>query len=284
MYNSMSWLRWAVVLASVTAALGGTPAAAQQPPTQASGPVPRAADGKPDLTGVYQASTRRGPWDFDMPGDTPGTAAPRPAGTAAPTGARPEPIPWRPEARARAQELLNRRSIDDPATICLPQPSPRMTPVALFPIQFVQTPQQLVIMYEYFYQLRVIPIDGRPHPADTDPSYMGDSVGRWDGDTLVVDLINFKPGLWLGNGLVTSDALHITERYTRVDRDQLNYEAIIEDPKILTGPYTMRTTLMLRDGMRLREYSCVENNLDPQRYEKLMANPSSFTRTPPPQK
>jgi len=245
-------------------------------------PAPRASDGKPDLTGVYQSSTRRGAWDFDVPGDQPGVPAPRAAGDAQPTGARPEPVPFTPEARQRAQEILNRRSFDDPATLCLPQPSPRMTPVALFPVQIVQTPKQIVIMYEYFYQFRVIPIDAKL-PDDVDPTYMGTPLGHWEGDTLVVQMVGFKPGLWFGNGLVTSDALKITERYTRVDKDQLNYEAVLEDPKVLTKPYTMRATLMLREGTRLREYSCVENNLDPQRYEKLLPKPETFTRTPPPQ-
>jgi hypothetical protein len=249
---------------------------------RASGSVPRASDGKPDLTGVYQSSTRRGAWDFDVPGDQPGVPAARPAGDAQPTGARPEPVPFQPEARQRAQEILNKRSFDDPATLCLPQPSPRMTPVALFPVQIVQTPKQIVIMYEYFYQFRVIPIDAKL-PDDVDPTYMGTPLGHWDGDTLVVEMVNFKPGLWFGNGLVTSDALKITERYTRVDKDQLNYEAVLEDPKVLTKPYTMRATLMLREGTRIREYSCVENNIDPQRYEKLLADPSKFTRTPPAQ-
>lgn len=264
------------VMTALPASRVTVPVAAQD---RASGPLPRTTDGKPDLTGVYQASRRRGDWDYEVPGDQPGVAA----RTTAVNSARPEPIPFRPEARARAQELLNRRSIDDPATLCLPQPSPRMTPVALFPIQFVQTPRQLVIMYEYFYEFRVIPIDGRPQPDDIEPAYMGNSVGHWEGDTLVVDMVGFKPGLWFGNGLVTSDALKITERYTRIDRDQLNYEAVLDDPKVLTKPYTVRATLMLRDGVRLREYSCAENNLDPQRYDKLLADPSTFTRTPPAQ-
>ena len=241
-----------------------------------SGPVPRTSDGKPDLTGVYQASTRRGGWDFEEPGDAPGVAA----RTTPVNSARPEPIPFQPEARQRAQEILNRRSVDDPASLCLPQPSPRMTTVALFPIQFVQTPQQMVIMYEYFYEFRVIPIGVRALPDDIEPAYLGNPLGRWDGDTFVVDMVGFKPGLWFGNGLVTTDALKITERFTRVDRDQMNYEAVLEDPKVLTKPYTIRATLMLREGTRLREYSCVENNLDPQRYEKLLANPATFTRTP----
>ncbi len=268
-----------VATALVIVAAAFTPLVAQQ--RGASGPVPRTADGKPDLTGVYQASTRRGAWDYDVPGDQPGVAAARPAGDAQPTGARPEPVPFTPEARQRAQEILNRRSVDDPATLCLPQPTPRMTPVALFPVQIVQTPQQIVMMYEYFWQFRVIPMGGT-RPDDIEPAYMGNALGRWDGDTLVVEMIGFKPGLWFGNGLVTSDALKITERYTRVDRDQLNYEATLEDPKVLTKPYTMRSTLMLREATRLREYSCVENNVDPQRYEKLLTDPSTFTRTPPP--
>ena len=87
--------------------------------------------------------------------------------------------------------------------------------------------------------------------------------------------VGFKPGGWLTGGLVTSDALHLTERYTRVDRDQLNYEVTIEDAKVLTKPFTQRTTLMLREGARLREYSCAENNMDPAVYEKMLKDPTA---------
>jgi hypothetical protein len=104
---------------------------------------------------------------------------------------------------------------------------------------------------------------------------MGNSVGRWQGDTFVVDVVGFKPGGWLTGGLVTSDALRLTERYTRVDRDQLNYEVTIDDPKVLTKPFTQRTTLMLREGARLREYSCAENNMDPAVYERMLKDPAS---------
>ena len=81
-------------------------------------------------------------------------------------------------------------------------------------------------------------------------------------------------------GLVHSDALHLVERYSRVDRDQMNYEVLIEDPKVLTKPFTQRNTLMLREGARLREYSCLENNLDPKLYEKLLVDPATFIRKP----
>jgi hypothetical protein len=241
-------------------------------------PTPRTADGKPDFTGVYQASPRRGAWDAEAPGDEPGVPAPRSAVNISTTVS--DPIPFTPEARKLAQEILNRRSIDDPTTRCILAASPRITGVGLFPIQFVQTPTQMIILYEYMWTHRVIPIRAK-HAEDASPSFMGNSVGRWEGNTFVVDVVGFKPGLWLTGGLVTSDALHLTERYTRVDRDQLNYDVTIEDPKVLTKPFTQRTTLMLREGARLREYSCAENNMDPGVYEKMLKDPaasSSFIR------
>lgn len=249
-----------------------------QPQGNAVQPTPRHPDGRPDLTGVYQASNRRGrEWDAQVPGDVPGQPARTPQPSAGVNIAEREPVPFRPEAQQRAQDILNRRSVDDPAAHCVPQASPRMTPVSLFPIEFVHTPKKLVILYEYFWSFRSIPI-GEPHPDDADPSFLGDSVGRWEGNTLVVDVTNFKAGGWLGGGLVHSDALHLVERYTRIDRDQVNYEVLIEDPKVLTKPFTQRNTLMLREGTRLREYSCLENNMDPKLYEKLLVDPSTFIR------
>jgi hypothetical protein len=243
------------------------------------GPTPRTADGRPDLSGVYQASSRRGEWDFEAPGDQPGQAAGRPTPTNASTR---DAVPFQDWARAKAQEYLNRRSIDDPTTFCIPQPSPRITVVALFPIEFVQTKDRLLILYEYFNTFRSIPIGG-PLPDDVEPAFMGNSVARWQGDTLLVEASHFKEGGWVASGVFTSDALRITERLTRVDRDQINYEATIDDPKVFTKPWTIRTTLMLREGVRLREYVCNENNLDPDRYRELLKNPSLFTRTPTPQ-
>lgn len=240
-------------------------------------PAPRTPEGRPDLTGVYQASTRRGPWDFDAPGDQPGQPADR--STPVNASAR-DPIPFQDWARERAQEYLNRRSVDDPTTFCIPQPSPRMTPVALFPIEFVQTKDKLVILYEYFNVFRSIPI-GRPLPDDAEPAYLGNSVARWDGDTLVIEASQFKEGGWVTNGAFTSDALRVTERFTRVDRDLIDYEAVIEDPKVFTKPWSVRTTLMLREDARVREYVCNENNLDADRYREFLKRPSLFTRTPP---
>ena len=247
-------------------------------------PTPRTSAGKPDLTGVYQASTRRGAWDAEAPGEQPGVAAPRPPGSAnAVNASTRDPIPFQDWARQQAQEYLNRRSIDDPTTFCIPQPSPRITPVALFPIEFVQTPQKLVMLYEYFGVFRSIPIDGRALADDVEPAFMGNSTGRWDGDTLVVDITGFKEGGWVAAGVFTSDALHVIERFTRVDRDRIDYEATIEDPRVFTKPWSIRTTLMLREGVRLREYTCTENNLDPDRSREYLKTPSLFMRTPSPQ-
>ena len=240
-------------------------------------PTPRTGDGKPDLTGVYQASSRRGPWDFEAPDGEPGQTAGRSTPVNASTR---DAIPFQDWAREKAQEYLNRRSVDDPTTFCIPQPSPRITPVGLFPIEFVHTRDKLVILYEYFNAVRSIPI-GRPLPDDVEPAYLGNSVARWDADTLVIEASQFKEGGWVTNGAFTSDALRVTERFTRVDRDQMNYEALIEDPKVFTKPWTIRTTLMLREGARVREYVCTENNLDADRYRDFLKRPSLFTRTPP---
>jgi hypothetical protein len=269
--------------AGVLALLAATLLAQQPAPTTGAKiePAPRMSDGKPDLSGVYQGSTRRGKeWDAEAPsGDQLGVAAPRRPGDVRP--APREPIPFTDAARKQAQEFLNRRSIDDPQARCLPQPSPRTTASGLFPTQFVQNAHDLVILYEYLDEARVIPIDGRGHPDDWEPSWKGDSVGHWEGDTLVVDVIGFKAGGWLAAGVQHTDKLHLTERYTRVDKDQLNYEVTMDDPGIFTRPWTMRATLMLRDGTHLREYSCVESNQDVDRYETLLkTRPDSFLRAP----
>ena len=125
---------------------------------------------------------------------------------------------------------------------------------------------------------RVIALNAR-HADDLLPSYMGDSVGHWEGDTLVVDVTGFNDKTWLaGTGTFHSEALHITERYTRVDKDQINYEVTMEDPKVLTKPWTLRSTIMLREGTRLEEYVCVENNIDLLNYEKLLKEGVKISR------
>jgi len=247
------------------------------------GPVPRAADGKPDLTGVWQGgSTQRGNWEEANGGTGVGGTGRNPtAPVVLSSNDRPagrEGAPYQDWAAKKVLEAYNRRGIDDPAGHCLPGGVPRSVILGLFPQQFVQTPKQIIILYEYMHTFRVIPIGGK-HPDDFIPSYMVNSVAHWEGDTLVVDAIGFNDKTWLsGTGTFHSEDLHVTERYTRVDKDRIDYEVTMEDPKVLTKPWKLTSSLMLREGTRLEEYICAENNLDPARYEQLLKAGVKITR------
>jgi hypothetical protein len=171
--------------------------------------------------------------------------------------------PYQPWAAKKVLEAYNRRNIDDPVARCIPELD--LGAGSLYPNQFVQTPKLIVILIESRHVFRLIPLNEK-HPDDLDPSWLGDSVGHWEGDTLVVDVTGFKERL-VGSKIST-DALHIIERFTRVDYNTINYEARVEDPKALTKPYTITSKYMLRPGTRLQEYVC-ENNQDPSHFEEL---------------
>jgi hypothetical protein len=248
-----------------------------------SAQIPRTADGKPDLTGVWQGgSTQRGSWDEANAGLGVGGSGRNPLAPATPSSAdRPagrEGAPYQEWAAKKVLEAFNRRGIDDPTGLCLPPGIPRTVMLGLFPQQFIQTPTQIVILYEYMSAFRVVPLNAQ-HPDDMIPSYMGNSVAHWEDDTLVVDVVGFNDKTWLaGTGTFHTDALHITERYTRVDKDRIDYEVTMEDPNVLTKPWVLQSSLMLREGTRLQEYVCAENNLDPARYERLLKDGIDFTR------
>lgn len=221
--------------------------------------VPRAADGKPDLTGVWQP-------DSDQPGTweeaNQGVGVPEPG-----TGHRArkaEPIPYQPWAAQKVLAAYNQRYIDNPVARCIPQLD--LGAGGLYPNQIVQTPNLIVILIESRHVFRLIPLNEK-HPDDPDPSYLGDSVGHWDGDTLVVDAIGFKEQL--AGTEIHSDQWHIVERFTRVDYNTINYAATLEDPKVLTRPWHVTSKYMLRPGTRLQEHVCEENNQDPARFEEL---------------
>ena len=250
---------------------------------QTKSPAPRAPNGKPDLTGVWQGgSTQRGSWEEANRGTGVGGSGRDPGGPVTlssndrPAGR--EGAPYQPWAAQKVLEAYNRRGIDDPTGQCLPAGVPRAIMLGLFPQQFIQTPTQIIMLYEYFSVFRVIPFTEK-HPDDIIPSYMGNSIARWDGDTLVVDTIGFNDKTWLaGTGTFHTDALHTTERFTRVDKDQINYQVTMEDPNVFTKPWVLTSTLMLREGTRLQEMVCAENNIDPDRYEKLLKDGVKFTR------
>jgi hypothetical protein len=237
----------------------------------------------PDLTGVWQGgSTTPGPWEEANGGSGVGGTGKNPnAATVLSSNDRPagrEGAPYQDWAAKKVLESYNKRGIDDPTAQCLPGGIPRSVTLGLFPQQFVQTPTQIVMLYEYMNVFRVIPFTSK-HPDDILPSYMGNAIGRWDGDTLVVDSTGFNDKTWLaGTGTFHSEALHIVERFTRVSKDRINYEVTMEDPKVLTKPWKLSSSLMLREGTHLDEYICAENNLDPKRYEDLLKNGVKFTR------
>ncbi len=251
--------------------------------TPAKSTVPRGADGRPDLSGVWQGgSTRAGTWEEANTGTGVGGTGTDPTAPVAPSsGDRQsrEGAPYQPWAVKKVLQSFNQRAIDDPTARCLPPGIPRSVTLGLFPQQFIQTPTQIVLLYEYMNVFRVIPLNTTKHPDDLEPSYMGDSVARWDGDTLVVDVTSFNDKTWLiGAGTFHSDAMHITEKYTRVSKDRINYQATIEDPKVLTKPWVINSSLMLREGTRIREYVCVENNEDIGNYEKFLKDGVKINR------
>jgi len=253
-----------------------------QAPAPAKSAIPRLANGKPDLTGVWQSATnRRGTWEEANSGTGVGGTGADPTApvVAASVDRQGRPgAPYQPWAAQKVLESFNRRAIDDPAAQCLPPGIPRLASVGLFPIQIMQSPQQMIMLFEYMNVFRVIPMNGK-HPDDVEPSYLGDAVGRWEGDTLVVDVTGFNDKTWLiGAGTFHTESLHVTERFTRVSKDQIDYDAIMEDPKVLTKPWPFHTTFMLREGTRLGEYACAENNLDPGRYEKLLKDGVKINR------
>ena len=188
-------------------------------------------------------------------------APPRP-----PTPAAPRPRPQRfsslyqPWAAEKAKTLSDK---DDPALRCVPVAFGTVN-VSLYGLgfvgQIVQTPKFVVMLTETYHTFRLIPTDGRAHRDDVAPSFRGDSVGRWDGDTLVVDITNFTDANWMvaeGEVSFHSDALHIVERYRRVDKDTLEVDAVIEDPKVLTGPWKVPTqTLRLAPFDQIMEVGC----------------------------
>ena len=197
-----------------------------------SGPTPRTADGKPDLTGVW--------W-------SPRTLDP----------GKPE---FLPAAAAVARKRVEDNKKDSPQAHCLPNAVTRIGPL----YEFVQSKSFLIMISDDdspgFHQIY---LDGRKHPAEPDPLWYGNNIGHWEGDTLVVDRVNFEDQVWLDQDAHPhSDKLHIVERYKRVDLGHLESEVTVEDPGILAKPYTMKRVSDLAPGEAIREFICTENNKD----------------------
>jgi len=213
--------------------------------------VPRASDGKPDLSGIWQVMNTAA-WDIEDHGASLGV----PAGQGVVDGGR---LPYQPAAEAKRRENFASRRTADPETKCYQPGVPRITYMP-YPFQIVQTPDYIAILYEYTHVARHIYVDGSPHPKGPITSWiMGDSRAHWEGSTLVVDVIHFTDQTWLDRaGNFHSDALHVVERYTPTDRTHIQYDVTIEDPKVFTRPWTMRMVLYRRvePNAQLLDYEC----------------------------
>ena len=223
---------------------------AQEPPLTSGVSTPRAADGRTDLTGVWVAddpARRTAPQTGDtgslqvylnVPGlnpDSPNVFKEMDALAVAQRAASSNKPVYKPELQAKVKELSDLQAKLDPAFYCRPPGVPRMGP----PNEIVQTRGQVVFLYANQNAFRAIPTDGRPHRTDVEPSYMGDSVGRWEGDTLVVEANQFTEDTWLGSdGYFHSSAMRVIERFERTG-NTLKYSARVEDPEALAEPWTM---------------------------------------------
>ena len=212
--------------------------------------VPRTPFGQPDLQGIWQSLNTAVRDVRDHAGQL-GV----PAGQGVVVGGA---IPYQPWAAEQRAENFENRLTDDPEANCKMVGVPRITYMP-YPFQIVQTPTQVTILYEYVHTVRNIYLDSE-HPDNMpDRLWMGDSRGRWEGDTLVVDVVQFTDQTWFDrSGNFHSEALHVIERYTRTGPDHMIYEVTIEDPEVFTEPWQMRMPLYRRQeqNVRLLEYEC----------------------------
>jgi hypothetical protein len=171
--------------------------------------------------------------------------------------------PWA-EALLKKRDAENNQadpdSGPDPIERCIPPGVPRIM-LQPFPWEIVHAKDRVIMIFEYQALVRQIFTDGRGHPKDLDLTYMGHSIGRYEGNTLVVDTVGLNDKTWLDPmGLPHSDALHVVERIRRVDQDTLEVVYTIDDPKAYTKTWTAKKIFKLRPDWQIKEYVCAENN------------------------
>ena len=246
----------------------GVPKTADGKPNLA-GPVPRAADGKPDLSGI---------WQYMRP---PGSAVPEPAAEATAPADRdiiplavrrsqfwnlgasfPDGLPFQPWAAELHRKRVEENSKDNPDAHCLPLGLMQLHTHGQ-PRKMIQAPGVIVILYEANGGIRQIFTDGRPLPKDAEPWWFGYSIGKWDGDTLVVESTGFRDLGWLDvEGSVLTESGKVTERFRRVDYGHLEIQVTIDDPKAYTKPWTVTVHQRVLLDTDLIEFVCQENDKD----------------------
>ena len=208
-------------------------------------PLPRLADGTPDFGG-------NGAWHPPSVGD-------------ASKADRHIELPFLPWTKLRFDENRTSKQSDS-ASRCLPPGVPRIvfTPE---PFQIVQQRDRILFLYEAGAHVwRNVWMDGRKHPKDPNPTWLGDSIGHWEGNTLVVDAAGFNDKTWLDDaGHPHTEQLHVIERYTRTGALSMKYEVTIDDPGAYRKPWSNSVTIPFRSGETLQEYVCLEGERDPRR-------------------
>ena len=207
-------------------------------------PPPKAADGKPDLSGIWEQDSMT---HFrDLTSDM-----------------KPEDVPWRPEAKAlRASRADGALGLEEPDANCLPQGVPKIN-AAPVPFKIVQTPKLVLLVYEAFNLWRQVHLDGRQLIDDPNQTWLGWSTGRWDGDTLVVETRGLNGKAWMDtSGTPGSDAMRVTERFHRTSVGHMDLEITIDDPKSFTRPWTAKEKLHIVPNTELMEFICLENEQD----------------------
>jgi len=182
-------------------------------------------------------------------------------------GGPPQKISLTPKYEAILQAYEKAPAQDTPMANCVPPGLPGIM-LQPYPIEFLYTPGMVTIVIEAFSQVRHIYTDGRKHPADPDPTYNGNSIGRWEGDTLVVDTVGFTPDTPLGMnmGMRHSSKMHIVERFRLLDPNKLDLVMTIEDPEALAEPWVRKAVFARHRDWTIDEYVCQQNNrnsLDP---------------------
>ena len=209
-----------------------------------SAPAPRTPDGKADITGLWITD---GIYVANIAKDL-----------------KPGSVPYQPWAEALYKQRRATESKDDPTGYCIPGGVPR-SDVVPYPLKILNLPGEMLVLYEAVHSYRQIFTDGRELPKDPNPTWMGYSIGHWDGDAMVVETAGFNDHGWLdNNGLPGTDALHVTERFRRKDFGHLEIQVTIDDAKAYAKPWTVTIPYVLLPDTELIEYICDENNKDVQ--------------------
>ncbi|HTW63746.1 MAG TPA: hypothetical protein VME17_03980 [Bryobacteraceae bacterium] len=239
------------------------------PHHEAGGPVQHLADGHPDMQG-YWNSANNGGAVFEVENHAKGRPPFIPPGKGAVVDPPDGLIPYQPWAKAKAEDIFEHDLATEPELHCYESGVPKQMYVQ-FGMQILQPSNYVVMTWEFMHAIRIIPTDGRPHIPSNIKMFEGDSVGHWEGDTLVVDTTNLNDRTWFDTaGNFHSDQEHVVERFTPVDTNTIKYEATVEDPKVLTRPFKIAMDLYRSadPGYEQMEYACIEGNRDIKHYTK----------------